>query len=248
MNSIRPEQQRSDAVRMAMLSSIRPGKSAGTATLSLAEQIALELAEQIVADRYPPGARIHEVAVSDQFDVSRGPVREALRILERIGLIEILPRRGAIVTSLSEAEVHNLFEIRAVLFGLACSRVAARQPLDLLDQLSTQLETLLPLATAEDSASAQAYVLGVQEMGLSLCNQADSEYLAGILRNLFYQTLRYSRLGLSSVARRKESAQNWVRLLQALRERDTTEADAAARTLVGDSSREAARRLREEEQ
>ncbi|WP_457772517.1 GntR family transcriptional regulator [Phycobium rhodophyticola] len=57
----------------------------GGEALSLSEQIASQLADSIARGDYEPGDRIHEVAVSERFQVSRGPVREALRILEKRG-------------------------------------------------------------------------------------------------------------------------------------------------------------------
>ena len=236
-----------DTIRQAMLESIRPGASGSKSTLSLSEQIALDLAERIVDDEYCPGDRIHEIAVSERFDVSRGPVREALRILERIGLIEILPRRGAVVTRLSEHEVQDLFEIRAVLFGLACRRVIRAKDLSIVQRINAQLDLLKNYASDPSAESAQHYVMLVQEMGLSLCHESGSEHLASVLRNLFYKTLRYSRLGLLSPERRQQSAHNWQILVQAIIEGNEDTADLAARTLVGDSSREAAKRIRNDQ-
>jgi len=69
--------------------------------LSLPEQIAEQIGKDILAGRYEPGARIQEVEVANSFNGSRGPVREALRILERDGLIQITARRGAQVTALT---------------------------------------------------------------------------------------------------------------------------------------------------
>src|SRR5687768_12783860 len=83
-------------------------------TLSLPEQIAARLSERIVSGACRPGQRIMEQALAAEFTVSRGPVREALRILERDGLVTILPRRGALVTDLSISEVKEIFDIRAM--------------------------------------------------------------------------------------------------------------------------------------
>src|SRR5258708_20265816 len=88
---------------------------AGAQMLSLPEQIAAQLADRIVAGAYAPGQRIMEQALAAEFAVSRGPVREALRILERDGLVTILPRRGALVSDLSVAEVKEIFDIRPLL-------------------------------------------------------------------------------------------------------------------------------------
>src|SRR5262245_56256603 len=99
---------------------------AGTAplTLSLAEQIAARLSERIVTGLYPPGQRVMEQAVAAEFEVSRGPVRESLRLLEKDGLVTILPRRGALVTKLSIDEVREIFDIRAMLNGLRDRAIA----------------------------------------------------------------------------------------------------------------------------
>ena len=74
-------------------------RQAAALTQSLPEQIAARLAERIVSGAYAPGQRILEQAVAEEFAVSRGPVREALRLLEKDGLVMILARRGAQVTN-----------------------------------------------------------------------------------------------------------------------------------------------------
>lgn len=85
---------------------------------SLAEQIAGHLAGQIIRGEMLAGDRIQELRVAGELDVSRGSVREALLILERRHLIDILPRRGAVVKEMSEAQVHGLYELMQVLLGL----------------------------------------------------------------------------------------------------------------------------------
>src|SRR3954471_8772805 len=96
-------------------------------TLSLPDQIAARLSERIVSGAYAPGQRIMEQALAAEFAVSRGPVREALRILERDGLVTILPRRGALVTNPEIGEVKEIFDIRAMLNGLR-DRLIAEDP------------------------------------------------------------------------------------------------------------------------
>ena len=65
---------------------------------TLSEQIADQIYEVIVRGEHTPGDRIREAALADQFGVSRAPVREALRILERDAVVRVLPNRGAHVT------------------------------------------------------------------------------------------------------------------------------------------------------
>lgn len=83
--------------------------------LNITEQIAEYLAEQIIFDELSGGERIQEVKVARRLDVSRGSIREALLILERKHLIEIVPRRGAVVNELREADARELLDVFALL-------------------------------------------------------------------------------------------------------------------------------------
>ena len=78
---------------------------------SLTEQMAQYLGNQIVTGELKAGDRIQELRVADELNVSRGSVREALLILERRHLIQILPRRGAVVAEMTESEVRALCEL-----------------------------------------------------------------------------------------------------------------------------------------
>jgi DNA-binding GntR family transcriptional regulator len=85
------------------------------------------LRDDILARRLTPGARLVEFDLTERFEVSRGPVREALRRLAAEGLIEHVPNRGAVVRRLSRREIGELFAIRTELEALA-ARLAAEAP------------------------------------------------------------------------------------------------------------------------
>ena len=76
-----------------------------------------------------PGTRLVEREIAEEFDVSRLPVREALRILLNGGLVESLPTRGMIVCELSLRLVSELFDVREALESLAARQAAHRVPL-----------------------------------------------------------------------------------------------------------------------
>jgi DNA-binding GntR family transcriptional regulator len=69
-----------------------------TKTTTLAETIRQNLADDILRGVYPPGARLDESGLARRFKLSRTPVREALRQLSSVGLVEMRPRRGVIVS------------------------------------------------------------------------------------------------------------------------------------------------------
>lgn len=84
---------------------------------SLPEALAASLRERILNGEFREGDAIVQDAVAKEYDVSRMPVREALRQLEASGLVEIKVHRGAVVTTLSAEEIAELFELRSLLEG-----------------------------------------------------------------------------------------------------------------------------------
>lgn len=92
-----------------------------------------------MSGRYRPGERLVEDKLAADFGVSRNPVRESLRTLEAEGLVEIRPRRGAFVATLSDEEVRQLIELRASLEGLGAGLAARRRSAE----LNAQIEDLL---------------------------------------------------------------------------------------------------------
>ena len=91
---------------------------------SLSEQIAKHISEQIIRGELVEGERIQELRIASELDVSRGSVREALLLLERTQLIEIFPRRGAIVSEMSAMQVRALFDLASLLLGQMVHRMA----------------------------------------------------------------------------------------------------------------------------
>ncbi|MBL6612556.1 MAG: GntR family transcriptional regulator [Reyranella sp.] len=191
-------------------------------TLTLPEQIAAGIGERIFADVYAPGARIVEQDLAQEFATSRGPVREALRILEREGLVRIHARRGAQVTLLTEQEVRDVFEVRAALLRIVSERLVQSRSLaaiSLLENGVTDLERY-----AADPASGRLYADTTFRLALSAVRLVGNATLTNVLTSLSLQTLRYTRLGLASAARRKQSLKLWREALAAMKAGDAKRA------------------------
>ena len=86
---------------------------------SLHEQAAQRLRQMLVEGRIAPGAKLNERELSELLNVSRTPLREAIKMLAAEGLVELVPNRGAIAVALTEADVLNTFEVMAGLEGMA---------------------------------------------------------------------------------------------------------------------------------
>lgn len=86
------------------------------------------LREQLLQGEFPPHARLQEIALAERMGVSRTPIREALSVLARDGLLEYAPNRGYTVRHFSLDDILSAFRVRAVLEGLGC-RLLAEQGL-----------------------------------------------------------------------------------------------------------------------
>jgi DNA-binding GntR family transcriptional regulator len=75
---------------------------------------------------YPPGTRLKEADLAREFGMSRTPVREAIRQLERDGMVTIEPNRGAVVRGTGPEDIEDTYALRAVLEGFCASRAAVR--------------------------------------------------------------------------------------------------------------------------
>ena len=91
-----------------------------------ADDIALVIEEAIVSGELEPGTVLRQEQLSEQFNVSRTPIREALRRLAALGLVSFVPNRGVRVRTISREELQEAFLVRAELEGLA-TEVAARK-------------------------------------------------------------------------------------------------------------------------
>lgn len=92
--------------------------------LLLSERIRVALADEITAGTLPPGHALDEQQIGDRFGASRTPVREAIRQLAAVGLVEVRPRRGAIVTGFTAERIVDMFEMAAEVEAM-CVRLAA---------------------------------------------------------------------------------------------------------------------------
>lgn len=148
---------------------------------SMAEQIAQHLANQIISGELGAKERIQELKIVEQLDVSRGSVREALLLMEKRHLVDILPRRGAMVAELTPESVENLFDVFGVLVTRLAVLVAQRWQDGELDELIKHLTWLQSIAEQDDREEFMAQVFALLNMAYPL---ARNEYLHELLANM----------------------------------------------------------------
>ena len=175
------------------------------------------LAKAIVEGRLTPGSRLNEVRLAREFDISRAPLREALRRLESQGLIEAHPRRGFFLRSVTAKSISELFEVRNALESTAGLRVARTITDEQIADVEAQYETL------RDAASTSNFIKVTEEdyrFHRMICAFSGNERLLGI----FDQILSEIRFGLVHVQEfhpdRVSLAEAHVPLISALKARD----------------------------
>lgn len=216
--------------------------AAGNLHRTLANQIADWLAIEIIEERLAPGERLNEKLLADRLDVSRAPLREAFRILEKRSLVTITPQRGARVCVLSAAEVDHLFEIRTVLVGLAGRLAALNRSEAAMCSLEGRLDELERARTEPDN-----YARASATSTLEVARASGNPKLLEMIESFAQQIGRYARLGLSTQARRDRSLANWRSLVTAIRSRDGDLADLMQRTLAAENRKAAIEALHSRE-
>jgi DNA-binding GntR family transcriptional regulator len=132
-------------------------------TQSLTTLVQRELERLILAGEVKPGERINEQHVAQRLQVSRGPVREALRGLERAGLVEARVNRGVYVREVSVEQALEIYEMRGLITGFACARLAAASTADQRGELAGLVAQMERAASAGDQALYYAINLGFHD-------------------------------------------------------------------------------------
>ena len=141
---------------------------------SRADDLAHELQVEILTGRIPLGTRLRQEDLAARFGVSRTPIREALRQLQAIGLVEQLGHRGALVKSFEPDECRNIFLVRAELEGLAAERAAGR--LTNYDNADLAAAQALLRAGGERHKSLPESAQEERRITLEQCSQANELY------------------------------------------------------------------------
>jgi DNA-binding GntR family transcriptional regulator len=203
----------------------------GAAHLPLRDQVLAALRKGIISGEYPPGERLTEDRLAEDFGVSRNPVREALRVAEAEGFVVILPRRGAVVASPSSATIHDIFAVRERLEPLAARLAAERaEPADV-----TALRSMLEQARL---ATEQQDLRRVAELNsalhLHILEISGNPWLASIAKALYLHVQWVFQM--TAKERAPHSGDEHIKLVDAIESGDGALAEFVALSHVGAAS------------
>jgi DNA-binding GntR family transcriptional regulator len=194
--------------------------------MTLTERVYSNIKEAILDLRIKPGSPLVEDELARQLGTSKTPVRDALITLERDGLVTKIPYKGTYVSEVSPRDATEIFELRAVLEGLAARLAAPNfRPEDVVEA-----ERLL---TAADEARARGDREGASRCGAQfhrlILQQADNRRLPPLLEKLEEQLRRLRGLSDRIEGRLEKSAHEHRLILQALRRGDPQDTERAMR-------------------
>lgn len=147
----------------------------------LSEDAYLALRDAIIDGRLAPGDRIVEAEIARQMAISRAPIREAIRKLERDGLLEYLPRRGTVVKKLTTEEVLDIYQLRAHLEKYAVCRAATRLDNADLQALAKLIDDMVVSAAADDLTGLIAADV---QFHARICQASKSKHLVQLWESL----------------------------------------------------------------
>ncbi|MCD1222559.1 GntR family transcriptional regulator [Vibrio cholerae] len=199
------------------------------------ENLTEYLIEAIVEGELAPGSKISEPELAKQFQVSRGPLREALMRVEGLGLIERIPHIGARVIQLSPTKLVELYAVRESLEGMA-ARLAAR---NITEIELAGLESLLSThSTHIDQVEGASYFhqQGDFDFHYRIIQASRNQQLIGLLCDELYHLLRmYRYQSPRSHSRPVEALEEHKFILRAIRQRDEELAEMLMRRHISRS-------------
>jgi DNA-binding GntR family transcriptional regulator len=194
--------------------------------LALSQQIANSIKTEILAGKYPPGVRVRQEDIAEQFGASRSPVREALRILEAEGLVNLVAHTGAWISDLSLEECEEMYQIREriepLMIRLSIPTISDSALIEL-----TQLTSAM-----EKTNDVEEFLILDRQFHLLTYSGAHTVLVGDMVNRLWNTTQHYRRAYSQLLAAEsfKPAHVEHFLLLEAIKKRDS---DDAERVLFG---------------
>lgn len=193
---------------------------------TLREKILEKIREDILKGNLRPGEKVAEPELAASFGISRTPIREAFRQLESEGYLTVIPRKGAVVASLSERDVAEFYAIKSILEGYA-ARIAAERLSDKdLERLEAINERLEKLAKEGD---VKTFFRVHNEFHDLFIKAAGNDKLSDLITQLMMKFNRPRLASLLLPGRMEISVQEHRKIIEAFKHKDGEKADNLVR-------------------
>ncbi len=185
------------------------------------------LRERIARQEVPPGSKLREQDLSEEFDVPRTLVREVFSALEQRGLIERIPNRGAVVTRLDLSQIFHIYDLREVLEGLCVRLATENAPPESWQDLVDLFEG--PMAAYVAESNFDDFLTGYELFRRRVVEAAANPVLAEMLDSIWDKTYVLIRRIIILPGRPQQGLEEHIAVLQAMRRGDSRTAEELRR-------------------
>ena len=193
---------------------------------TLREKILETIRDAILKGTMKPGERVSEPDLAERFGISRTPIREAFRQLESEGYLHVVPRKGAVVASLSERDIEEFYAIKIILEGFAARMAAEKLTEKDLERLETINERLQKIASEGD---VKNFFRVHNEFHEVFIKAAGNEKLYDMINQLVMKFKRLRLASLSQPGRMAVSVEDHRDMIEAFKNHDGERADSLVR-------------------
>ncbi|MEP7457330.1 GntR family transcriptional regulator [Phyllobacterium sp. SB3] len=195
--------------------------------ISLVTRIAIEVGAEIIEDVIRPGHDLNSVDLARRYATSRTPIREALMLLEKEGLVDIPPRRRPRVQAMNVPMIREIYRTRGVLLEFVAADVARnadKNELELLEQAVNEMDR------AHHNDDIRAYLwanIAFHDLNLTVSKNQTAKR---IVESLLLRTIHLRRVSLCQPGRLEASLEDHRQLIKAYQQRDANLAGALIRS------------------
>jgi len=201
---------------------VKPGKQ-------IWQAIAEDIKENIIAGRYKPLDRLKEADLATKYSVSKTPIREALRHLEGVGFVEVVPHTMVTVKKVDAKEAMNLFSIQGVLEGLAARQAVSNLNEDHLRSLKRYADLIDRYRNADNTPE---YEKANFNFHYTLWKASKNENLFALLLSIHEQIQRYRAITRRYRSQFKNIIPGHTEILEALTRRDEEKSEQLVRSHI----------------
>ncbi len=181
------------------------------------ERIVDFIKDSVISGRLKPGEKVPEPEISESLGISRTPIREAFRQLESEGFLTITPRKGAVVSPITDKDVREFYAIKSLLEGYAagsaCPKFTGKE-IKKLENLNSQM------LKCEEKKDVKAFFRLDSQFHDTFLNACSNDKLSSLVHNLVQQFERFRFTALSLPGRMRDSVKQHDKIISAFKRCD----------------------------
>ena len=191
--------------------------------MRISEEIAKRLRDEIISGVYKPRERLIEAELSKKYNVSRTPIREAIKQLEAAGLIKVEPYHGAVIAEIDAEEIRDIYETRCALEGTAAYLATIRMTPERLVLLEQSLSKLEQYVREKEKVG---YTEENERFHQLIYSQCGNKVLLGLINDLLERTATFRHLSFRSTSNIRLTLKDHKNLFHAIKAGDAAKAQA----------------------